>query len=622
MSFGFLRKDGPLLPKTPAEFSDLRRMIRELTGRVHVLRMADRERIAEVRDEDLIGGLAALQVELKSVGDSVHIRDDAAFDALSKRVFGHIDSVLATTGPHVGSEAFENDLYALHRCLQAQERSSRRRLRWIRGAALLVSAGPVLGLAIYWAITNHYSIALLESVDILYPDQRFVPDPVGYYRADYDAMADTIADFEDYYFRETRKQPEPPTNRAPHNIDGFMPVNLAQYSPDVAPPLPTVYDERVATDWGMPPGTGNGNLLIYRVFLRNLKEANLVRKVGVSARRSGDSSFFWDRLDVSTQLELYPQQNHFTVRTARAPVKDVVLTIEPVMIFGDVVTPAVDTDSDIVATEDFYPKFGAHPLFAQHEFPLFYRFPREAVPVDAARRAGESLFQDDSGSRQELSHNDFDVAVSSRPIARIDCRDDTTILVASDMPALEMMTRVARVDTLAVRIAYKLLDDRQKTSLETLQFDSPFAFVDPVHRTDRYSVWDCIGAGPVPPGGVGGGDLRDATSRVIKEITVLAGTLNQGLSLTDGEIVIEATFHLDMLDMGETTSITKFHHEPVVMSIGDFVAVNIVLTNYPSGVYDFEFFLNDDAVSSVRLDPLWPQSLHYRPADAALFRRR
>ncbi len=613
MFLDFLQKTvGSIPAKTETDFSALKAMIKESIGHVHVRQTGGDERVAQVSDTELVGGLAALQVELRAACDSTHIRDPVTFRRVCEPVFAHIDAVLATPGALTGLETFEKDLFALHGHLQTLEHGARKRTKWVRSMAWLLSAGPIVGFLIHWGITNYYSVALLESIDVFYPQQRFVLDADGYYRADYDGMQDTIASFEDYYFHATRSQSRPKRDEG-----GDSPIVMEVASTRNKNPLPTVFNQETATNWSVPQGETSDNLFVFRVFLKNLKKSNLVSKVGVTAKRSEDSGFFWDRLNLATELELYPRRHFFTVLTTRAPVKDVALEIAPVQILDEEITPAVRNNGHIVTSENFHPQFGDHPLFEQREFPVYYRFPRDALPAEATRRATKPRLRKNDRRAMDRAFDIVHRAITSNPLVRIDCRDDTTMLVASDMAALELTTRVARVDTLSVGIDYALLNGQGKSIRETLEFPTPFVFIDQTHRTERNALFECLMRGGM------GGDVASAqgldrarSAQIIRSAAVLAGVLNPDLALDEGAIVIEATFHLDLRD---ATSITKFHRELAVMDVGDFAAINIVLTNYPSGIYDFAFFFNDESVSTLRMDPLWPASLRYKPKDAPLF---
>lgn len=616
MVLDFLQKAvASLQPKATVDFPGLGKLAKQALSRLQVQDIATEMGSEQALDPELINQLATLQVELKSAADDPRVTDRAALEALCVPLFARIHSVLARPRAAAELRALQDDLYALCKHLTLMESRSRARTRWLRGAALLIAAGPIAGYALHWGITSYWAIALVDSVDVIYPDVRLVRDTGGYYRSDYDLMPDTVKAFEEYYFRATRNQPDPGTDR-PSSRGFLRAIEQARIDDDV--PLPTAYDAAVAQDWGVPPGE-KSNLFVYRVFLKNLERSKLVSKIGVSVQRTGDSRFFWDRLDVSTELEIYPQQNHFTVITTRAPVKDVVFDIAPVTLFGDAITPAAEGESQIVTASDIYPAFGEYNALETSEFPLYYRYARASAPAAAMREAVEQRLPEIDESEPGTVYRAFDAlerATRAQPLVRLDCRgDDTVLFVVSDAQALDLVTRVERVSSLSVGIDYTLLDGRRLSTEETLDFATPFTFPETTGRMEEDAILDCIAPG-VSTLAAAPDFIESGSNSVIASLAALAGALNPDLQLTDGSLVIEATFHLDMAD---TTSITQFQRDFAVMEMGDFAAFNVVLTDYPSGIYEFEFLFNDEVAGSLRLDPLWPQSLRYKPEDASLF---
>ena len=97
----------------------------------------------------------------------------------------------------------------------------------------------------------------------------------------------------------------------------------------------------------------------------------------------------------------------------------------------------------------------------------------------------------------------------------------------------------------------------------------------------------------------------------------MARFLASDLQVKGGEIVLEESFYFDLAQ--EPAPTASFKRKVKILKDGDFVVINVGLLSYPSGIYEFEFLFNDDAVAQVRVDPLWPPSQQYKPEDDPLF---
>jgi hypothetical protein len=104
---------------------------------------------------------------------------------------------------------------------------------------------------------------------------------------------------------------------------------------------------------------------------------------------------------------------------------------------------------------------------------------------------------------------------------------------------------------------------------------------------------------------------------VIGALDSAARFLADDLRVKGGEIVLEESFYFDLAKDPAPTS--AFRRNVKILKDGDFVVINVVLMSYPSGIYELDFLFNDDTVARVRVDPLWPQSLRYKPKDDPLF---
>jgi hypothetical protein len=196
------------------------------------------------------------------------------------------------------------------------------------------------------------------------------------------------------------------------------------------------------------------------------------------------------------------------------------------------------------------------------------------------------------------------------------------MVVASTREALGQVTRLGEIDLLDVEVDYALLDGTERSRRQTLNFDQQFVFVDDTHRSERRELADCLApaladgfdATPSQSAAAGASSAADA---LVAAVDAASRFLADDLRVSGGDIVLEESFYFDLSATPASTE--AFKRNVKILKDGDFVVFNVVLMSYPAGVYEFEYLFNDDVIARVRMDPLWPQSLRYKPADDALF---
>jgi hypothetical protein len=524
-----------------------------------------------------------------------------------------LENVMSQDIPFSQARELDSSLIDLLHLGREQVRSTRKRRSYVRNLMLIISVIPLFGYGVHWSIANYYQQALLDEVDFIYPESAY-------------QYQDGIYQLRPLVF-----------NEALENFSGFFFDDLDYMTGN---PLPLAYDPKKADKWGaqIDPESdianalelglasarelNNFNLVMFRVFIRNIRERNIVNHLGVEVERIGENQFPWDRVDINTSLEFSIDHSPFgesklevIIETRKAPVLALDLSITL-----DSNDPELKTEYshsvDLVTDREWlYPDFGPQLVVYDENSILLYIAPERVKEINLdpdLRRTQDQMTSDLSGSP------DIDKYLQEFPYIFGECPDGG-IAIFTKPARLQSLLGLYRVDALNILYNYELLDGSRVSGEKRLPLTETALILKTGIEAGFPRTFECIGeiafelSGLLEletAAGAGGGwaNLLDS----------FALTLMDNSKQVSPVIVAEETILFDFQTtkqkMQKTSS--KIH----ILNDGEYILFNLAGTNFQGGDYRFKFSFDDEQVGEITVNLLWPQTTRFKPGDEKYFR--
>lgn len=580
-------------------------------------------------DANLVSLLSELCVELTEYAEQG--REDfgaGIFSELRKM----LDTQLGGSCTFGASGALTEKISLLQTHLSEADSNKKTHKKFRSMVVMLIMMSPLVGYGIHWAMGRFYQQALVADVDIVYPENIY-KFAGGRYQLVDSAEGEMLEKFRISYFRDTLSYSMPEFSES-----SSQSVHSTSVVPREDEFLPLRYDEAVGEKWNLAykvneqivenlkpreavaPAPKIENLFVFRTFIRNILQDNIVSRMRVEARKISAADFPWTKLDVSAKLEmaLYhsrdPEQlNHSLsvfLRAEHSPVKNVELSVIIPFESQKVVSDVSDQTS-ITTGRSFQVEFSPKVVYTS------------STEHTGLKIESDKLITLNLDKRFEIDTKRFARQYSSLVSATetpnfgyryTRCQDGGAVIVF-DSSAISLLEGVEIADQVVVKTSFQELNNQGKSLEQKLSAEEPLLLLDDGYSNDTADFYSC--------------DRSLDNSDMVSDVQALmpggayslidafALTLMDSAKQTAPVIVVEKTWLFDF--KSTDTSIVHRYDDLTILADGEYVLHNLVVTNFEGGDYEFSFYFEDEEVANVIVNLPWPGSFRYSPKDNPLF---
>ena len=564
--------------------------------------------IVRESDEGLVDALCLLRFELDALPVAHELRRDPDSQSAIKAIYAELDRLLGEDVSFDQTQTLDSALERLVNRAGAQSRRREVRKRTVRICSVLVTVIPLLGYGVHWTFGNFYRQALIDDVDIVYPRNKFEYID-GRYRLRESIEEAALQDFREYYFRDTTL------------LRGMLnPLPLAfhpESALDVGVELPDGVKESLRSAAIILDGIDT-NLFMFRVFVRNIRDNNIVNNLAVRAERIDDHAFLWGRMDIDTEIRFESWSGHIggpptvEVNTTRTPVLNVSLDMSLLSAGGDIVRILQKNLGMLTSTRWLKSDFAPDLLRVDSKIPVF-------ILLSPARAADTTL---DPTHRRTLEEAERDFEHMEPYIAEqgyifFPCPDGGVAVLARSQ-TLQQLLALKTVEAIEIEYTYQRLDGVEQSGRQHLALEQPILYLSEGLSARLGELEKCVGGlvyyyGP--------GELARAA---IGPDSLLSGLDKIALMLADITALkapVIAAKETLLFDFGGglkkvERGVAGIH----ILKDGEYVLFTVVATNFRGGGHRFVFYFDEDPVAELTAALQWPQSLRFKAEDVALFR--
>jgi hypothetical protein len=564
------------------------------------------DEIARTGDDQLVDALCVLRLELDALSATHPLRATIEAQNAIENIYAAVDRLLGTDIPFRETATLDSALKQLAEIAGKQSTAREGRKRLVRGLALIVTVLPLVGYGVHWSIAHFYRQALIEEVDIVYPQNTF-EFTNDQYRLKDDVRSSALRNFRDYYFRDTVFW-----------AGGFNPLPLAfraEKAEDLGIELPPEIKARIEGGV-MSERDLNTNLFMYRAFVRNLKDGNIVNHLRVRAVRDSSEAFPWNEMDIDTELRFTSTSDAITgkpavtVRTTRTPVLNLKFDMRLQSDSG-VIGQEFEERADMLTRSHWItPDFGTALLGTEPGRPVLVRLsPDQAATLSlsrAQRRTPEQAIRD--FERDDTLFPEDGYIYFACP--------DGGVAVFGEAQTVQNRVGLKAANAIEIAYSYELLDGAERSGQERLKLEEPVLILEEGISVDLEEIEQCAQefayfmfgyaeAAAGPAGWLGALD---------KFALMLADRPKQKAPV----IAVEQTMLFDF--DGQLDELEQGSSQIHILKDGEYVLFTIIATNFKGGDYRFEFHFDDERVAEFTTVLEWPESLLFEKEDVALFR--
>lgn len=609
----------PLVQKSrsdlPIDIVHLRTILVGLVKNIHLLP----DKVVRHADDGILDALCVLNQELKELDpENILFLQIIESRELITNISADIQRVIREDVTYKDTQGLIDSLQQLLLTLNQLSKQTQSRKKRFKSLLLMVSLVPALGYSVHWSISHFYQQAILDTIDFVYPETPFI-EQNGIYTLDKDVVKELVQkQFSSYYFSSRNQR-----------------WKLEQQSN----PLPMAFNADAASAWGLIEKLddkqakaisvgiasrrqfGTHNLFMFRAFIRNIRDNNIVNRFHVEVERINDQTFPWQLLDVDTEIEIEQDSNHnqsIIIRTTQAPVVDASIVIQANYGGHAVLKPYQETVEEIINQFSITPEWDA-PLVTLSSTPY--------SPILIDQEATQKLQLDD---RHRLSYDKLVKLMSQDALSKqvaelgylyLTCSDKRAVIFAG-ANRLQQLFSLQFIDALDIDISYKLLNGIQQTKHEPIRFAEPQLLLTKGMETDFYKIDSC---------------RRESGQSLVFlfeefELAAAAAMLSDNwLNSLDKVSVMLADKKKEEapIIIAEQTLLFDFRHKQQklqqtirkthILKDGHYVLFNLATVNFSGGDYRYRIYFDDKLVAQSTVNLLWPPSLHYQPDDEKYF---
>lgn len=565
--------------------------------------------IVRKSDDGLVDALCMLRLDLDALPEAHALRSDPDSRSAIETIYAELDRLLGEDVSFDESQTLDGALERLTDTADVHARRRQGRKLAIRRMSMLITVIPLLGYGVHWTLGNFYRQALIDDVDIVYPQKKFAYVDDRYQLRDVVEKA-SLEDFREYYFRDTTPDVMGMRNPLPLAFDV---ESAAALGIELSDEINQALESGVI---GL--GAIDTNLFIFRVFVRNIRDNNMVNNLRVRAERIDDGAFSWRQMDVDTEIEFANGVGNIggplkvAVRTTRTPVLNMSLDIrlEPA---DRGVDQVFHKDLGVLISDvSLTPEFGAELIRADPERPVF-------VLLSSGRASNVAL---DPAHRRTYEETVRDIDRIEGYIAEhgyvfFECAEDSVAVLARSQ-TLRQLFGVEAVGAIEIDYTYQRLDGVDRSGHQSLALEQPVlrlreglsAGLEELEQCVQYLVYYYGLPEAVEVAAAGPDSWLSGLDRIA---LMLADTPAQKAPV----IAAEETLLLDFEDrLNEVErGVTEIH----ILKDGEYVLFTVVATNFRGGNHRFVFFFDEEPVAELTAALQWPQSLRFKTDDVALF---
>ena len=567
------------------------------------------EQIIRQGDDDFLRQLCELKIELDALlSKGVFSKQQTDFEKLAEE----LNNVVSQDVTFSQAKVLRSGLDELIQFnIKHTQRAQRRSLR-IRSITLVVTLAPLIGYGVHWFIAHYYQQALLEDVDFVYPESSY-EFKSGIYQTRQSALESAIQDFQNYYFNEDRNYMPNPLPLA-YNVKAVEGLGVKI---DPTSELANDIDSGRAN----PSELSNTNFMLFRVFIRNIHENNIINHLRVAAEKIGENTFPWNRINVDSTIKFsapvsYRMGSNLTLGlfTGRVPVVAVNLSISV-----ESNDPGFKTESKHsikMVRDSVYvgPQFDKRVTYYNPERPvLLYISPqrKEGLNLDP-----NLLRTTEQVGRDLENHADVDEYMKDYDYIYFSCPDGGLTMFSWPVH-LQSLLDAKRVYALNVDYSYELLNGKRVSGKEKLPIKENNLILDKGIEVDGSSLTGCIGelafqlAKEFPTAAMRGGwvGMADALALALMDRSKQASPV----------IAFEESLLFDF--ESKQQKLQKSTNDIHILKDGEYVLLNMYAINFEGGDYRFSFYFDDEQVGEINVNMLWPQSLKFKLGDEKYFRQ-
>ena len=398
-------------------------------------------------------------------------------------------------------------------------------------------------------------------------------------------------------------------------------------------PLPLAFNPEIAKKWGlvMDPNSdvarviegggvssnilANINLVVFRVFIRNIRDRNIVNHLRVEAKKIGDNDFPWDQLDVDTKLNFSLKSGtrlQLDIIAEKTPILALDLTIK--INSGDA-SVEVSKSMELLRNTNFLHTDIPRLALFSPDWPVsFYINPKKSGQL----KLEPQWYKTKQQLIDELSQVDgFEAYFQQQDYIYGNCPDGG-IVIAGKASSLQSLLSLASVEALDISYSYELLNGKQISKQQHLALPEFARLLDEDIEPGFPKAQDCMGGrllffdiGDLPAAGAGVVD--DWLGLLDNFALALIDTNKQASPVIKAEETIVFNFQSSGQILQQSVG------EINILNDGEYVLLNLIGTNFDGGDYHFRFFFDDEQVGELTANLMWPQALKFTKGDQKYF---
>lgn len=478
----------------------------------------------------------------------------------------------------------------------------------LRTLTLLISLGPVLGYGLHWSIANYYQQAILEEVDIVYPENSY-EFKGDVFRTRPIILDESIKDFQKYFF-------DMPSYFDPNPLPLAYDVKEVE-SLGVKINPESNFAKRIKSGYISDKELSNSGFIMFRAFIRNIYTNNIVNHLRVEVEKISENTFPWKSMDIESSLELSKTKQPLSlwVSSDNAPVLTVDLTMSLNSKDNRSLLKSQHSIKVIQESKVVFPKFSNRVISYYSEKPKLV-FVEEALK----ERLNLEPKSNKTSDRVKLEP-DYDRIINrhlmDNDYAYFLCPDGGVVLY-SGLEAMQSLLNSEHAESLMVNYSYELLNGKRKSGEENIILEGSNLVGAEGVSVESTEILSCIGGlvfslepDIFEPAAAGPGGW-------VKKFDAIALALMEKPKNTLPVIAAEKSILFDF--ELKKDKLKNSSNDVYILQDGEYILFNIYSMNFEGGDYHFSFYFDDEKVGEFTINFLWPQSVKFKPGDEKYFR--
>jgi hypothetical protein len=372
--------------------------------------------------------------------------------------------------------------------------------------------------------------------------------------------------------------------------------------------------------------TDSFHLTKFRVFLKNIKNNNVVNNLEVQITKIEETSFPWDKIKLDAALEFgfisnddddYIMAPKIYVYALNAPVIDLEVDISAYDQNLQVgITYSDELEDIIYVGEEIKPEFGLRlGAIDKSKFATFYVSSEKKSKFNFDPRYSLSVLAlKDEGFTTLLKRYAVDGNLDSFPYFYKTCPDEGIILFGRNENLANLLS-LNRINEFKIDYIYKLANGKTISNVKTYAPNKNIFIFDNGISYDFEELALC-GLNKSMLGNIQSTDIeRISVTTGPKPLQIISDFDALALHVMDTDNVpissIEKEVTMIFAEFGDERVMSQSVDIPGILHDGNYLMTDLWIVNFQGGDYTFSFYLDNQNVGETNINIFWPTFLDY-----------